>query len=165
MLKMQQMLLNFQNAIDNKSSEKYQSLINDSTNANILNADTNQDTHATHERPKSKSKSRKVGRKIQKLERNNNLRQQNERYIQNMSNEKLSNEEISLLSKGLKFVPTPNSNEKTLRRQLMQDFNEFERRMRSIDLNLYLQTTRNNRIPSIVKSNWKPPVTQSVLSP
>ena len=30
-------------------------------------------------------------------------------YIQNMSNEKLSNEEISLLSKGLKFVPTPSS--------------------------------------------------------
>ena len=112
MLKMQQMLLNFQNPIDNKSSEKYQSLINDSKNANILNADTNQDTHAMHEQSKSKSKLRKVRRKIQKLKRNNNFRQQNERYIQNMSNEKLSNEEISLLSKGLKFFPTPNSNEK-----------------------------------------------------
>ena len=140
MLNMQQMLLNFQNAIDNKSSEKYQ---------NFLNADTNQDTHVTHEQPKSKSKSRKVRRKIQKLKRNNNLRQQNERYIQNMSNEKLSNEEISLLSQGLKFVPTPNSNEKIIRHQLMQDFNEFERRMRSIDFNLYLQTTRKNRIPSM----------------
>ena len=143
------MLLNFQNAIDNKSCENYQSLIDDSSNANILNADTNQYTHATHEQPKSKSKSRKVRGKIQKLKRNNNLRQQNERYIQNMSNEKLSNEEISQLSKGLKFVTTPNTNEKPLRRQLMQDFNEFERRMRWIYFNLYLQTTRKNRIPSM----------------
>ena len=120
-------------------------------------------TPATHEQPKSKSKSRKVRRQNQKLIRNNNLRQQNERYIKNMSNEKLSNEEISLLSKGgLKFVPTPNLNAKTLRRQLIQDFNEFERRMR---LQFIFANDKKEPHPFHVKSNWKPPVTQSDRSP
>ena len=41
MLNKQQMLLNFQNTINSKSSEKYQSLINHSINANNLNADIN----------------------------------------------------------------------------------------------------------------------------
>ena len=76
-----------------------------------------------------------------------------------MSNEKLSNEEIRLLSKGLKFVPTPNSNAKTLRRQLMQEFNEFERRMR---LQFIFANDKKEPHTFYVKSNWKPPVTQSV---
>ena len=76
-----------------------------------------------------------------------------------MSNEKLSNEETSLLSKWLKIVPTPNSNEETLRRQLMQDFNEFERWMR---LQFIFANDKKEPHPFHVKSNWKPPITQSV---
>ena len=48
-----------------------------------------------------------------------------------MSNEKLSNEKISLLAKGLKFVPTPQTSKKGIfRKHIMQDFNDFARRMR-----------------------------------
>ena len=39
-----------------------------------------------------------------------------------MSTKILSNEETSLLAKGLKFVPTPKVNEQTLRRELTFSF-------------------------------------------
>ena len=41
---------------------------------------------------------------------------------------------------GLKFVPTPKLNEQKLRRELMEDFNPFERTMRL--QYIYMQTKR-----------------------
>ena len=41
----------------------------------------------------------------------------NRKYIKNLSNLELTNDQINLLSRGLKFVPTPTTNETALRKQ------------------------------------------------
>ena len=52
------------------------------------------------------------------------------KYIKNLSNLELTNDEINLVSRGLKFVPTPTTNETALRKQLLTDLNDSARRMR-----------------------------------
>ena len=52
-----------------------------------------------------------------------------EKYIKNVSNEKLTDAQIKLISQGLKFIPNkPNKNK--IRQQLLQDFDDFARWMR-----------------------------------
>ena len=51
----------------------------------------------------------------------------NKRYIQNLSNLEA---QINLLSRGLKFIPNPVTNESHVRTQLLNDFKAFARRMR-----------------------------------
>ena len=54
----------------------------------------------------------------------------NRKYVKNLSNLELTNDQINLLSRGLKFVPTPITNETSLRKQLFTDFKDFSRKMR-----------------------------------
>ena len=56
--------------------------------------------------------------------------QQYRKYIKNLYNLELTNDQINLLSHGLKFVPTPITNETALRKQLFTDFKDFASRMR-----------------------------------
>ena len=77
-----------------------------------------------------------------------------------MSTEKLVDEKISLLAKGLKFVPTPKLKEQKLRRELMEDFNRLERTIRL--QYIYADKKDETPHPFHVKSTWKPPRTQSV---
>ena len=63
------------------------------------------------------------------------------------------------MSKGLKFIPTPVTNLNLVRRQLLQDFNQFARRMR-LQYIFYGQDKEPH--PFHVKSDWEPPVQQSV---
>ena len=65
---------------------------------------------------------------------------------------------LNLLSHGLKFVPTPITNETALRKQLLTDFKDFEKRMR---LQFIYHGKDKNTHPFYVKSNWEPPVQQS----
>ena len=57
-------------------------------------------------------------------------RKSNEKFIKNFSNQELSDSKVSVLSEGLKFVPTPVTDENYIRRQLLLDFEHFARRMR-----------------------------------
>ena len=59
-----------------------------------------------------------------------------------------------MISKGLKFVPTPVTNINNIKRQLLQDFEKFARRMR---LKYIFHAEKNH-----VKSDWEPPVQNSV---
>ena len=53
------------------------------------------------------------------------------KYIKNLSNRTLTGAQISLISRGLKFIPVNKSiNRNKIRRQLLQDFENFARRMR-----------------------------------
>ena len=53
------------------------------------------------------------------------------KYIKNLSNRKLTDAQISLISRGLKFIPVNKSiNRNKIRRQLLRDFENFARRMR-----------------------------------
>ena len=83
----------------------------------------------------------------------------NRKYIKNLSNLELTNDEINLVSRGLKFVPTPTTNETALRKQLLTDLNDSARRMR---LQFIYHGKDKNIHPFYVKSNWEPPVQQSV---
>ena len=48
----------------------------------------------------------------------------------NLSDKRITNDEINLLAKGLKFIPTPVTKEIRIKRQLLRDFEQFARRMR-----------------------------------
>ena len=79
-------------------------------------------------------------------------------HIRNLSNEQLTDEQITLLSRGLKFIPTPVTTESNIRRELLKDFDLFARRMR---LHVYYGKEREPH-PFHVKSDWNPPVQPSV---
>ena len=81
------------------------------------------------------------------------------RHIKNLSKEQLTNEQINLLSRGLKFIPTPATRENLIRRQLLNDFEQFARRMR---LQYIFHRKDNNPHPFHVRSDWIPPVQPSV---
>ena len=71
----------------------------------------------------------------------------------------MTTDQINLLSRGLKFVPTPKTNETALRKQLLMDLKEFASRMQ---LQFIFHGKDNNIHPFYVKSNWKPPIQRSV---
>ena len=73
----------------------------------------------------------------------------NKKHIKNLSDRKLINDQINLLAKGLKYFPTPVTNEMQIKKQLLRDFDHFARRMR-------LQYIFH------VRSTWKPQVQPSV---
>ena len=68
-------------------------------------------------------------------------------------------EQINLLSRGLKFIPTPVLKENQVRRQLISDFNQFARRMR---LQYVYHDKNTEQHPFHVKSSWIPPIQRSV---
>ena len=85
-------------------------------------------------------------------------RAQNERYIKNLSSQALTNDEIKLLSRGLKFIPTPpvpSSN-----KPLLKDFDHFVRTMRL--KYMFAKERKTSAHPFHVKSTWQPPVQNSV---
>ena len=88
----------------------------------------------------------------------NNIKSRNQ-HIKNRSNSQLADEQISLLSRGLKFISTPVTRENIIRRQLLNDFSQFARRMR---LKYIFHGTDKEPHPFHVKSDWDPPVQPSV---
>ena len=102
-------------------------------------------------------------RKVRKQKKNqkqlNAQLEANEKHIKNLSNQKLTNDQINLLAKGLKFVPCPITKETQIRKQLLRDYDNFARRMR---LRYIFHGQDKEPHPFHVKSTWKPPVQPSV---
>ena len=71
----------------------------------------------------------------------------------------LTQAQINLLSRGLKFIPTRVTKESHIRTQLLNDFKAFARRMR-LQYIFYGQDKEPHSFH--VKSNWEPPVQPSV---
>ena len=71
----------------------------------------------------------------------------------------MTTDQINLLSKGLNFIQTPVLEENRIRQQLLLDFKQFARRMR---LRYIFHNKESAQHPFHVKSNWEPPVQQSV---
>ena len=69
------------------------------------------------------------------------------------------NDQINLLAKGLKFIPTPIVKETQIRRQLLKDFDQFARRMR---LQFIFHGKNSEPHPFHVKSEWNPSAQPSV---
>ena len=76
------------------------------------------------------NKKRKERRKTLRRDINQKKMESMKRNIKNLSNNELTRDQITLLSRGLKFIPTPVANEDHIRRQLLNDHRTFARRMR-----------------------------------
>ena len=81
------------------------------------------------------------------------------KYIKNLSNRTLTDVQISLISRGLKFIPVNKSINRNKIQQLLRDFENFARRMHL----KYMFHGKNREVhPFYVKSDWNPPVQPSV---
>ena len=98
-------------------------------------------------------------RKTAKQKRCNKERETNEKFLKNLSDHRLTNSQVSILSKELRLIPTPMTNENEIKRHLLADFEQFARRMR---LQYIFHGNHAGKHPFHVKSNWIPPVQPSV---
>ena len=103
----------------------------------------------------AKKRKRKDRRKDQNEKRLRNAIESRKEHIENLSDTQLTDEQINLLSRGLKFIPVPVTRENVIMRQ----FSQFARRMR---LQRIFYGKEKERHPFHVKSDWQPPVQPSV---
>lgn len=90
-------------------------------------------------------------------DRNNNKTTRdvdNSKYIVNLSSRPLTNVETRVLSKGLKFVPTPRSHN---RNEIDDSFREYTRTLRLKYYHSSRPKLDSNRHPFKPKSTWEPP--------
>ena len=106
----------------------------------------------------AKNRKRKERRKIKDKKRFFDAIESHKQYIKNLSNKQLIDKQITLLSRGLNFIPTPETEENLIRRQLLADFNQFARRMR---LQYIFHGEENKPHPFHVKLFWEPSVQRS----
>ena len=71
----------------------------------------------------------------------------------------VSDDRVNVLSRGLKFIPTPVTNKTLIRPQLLRNFEQFARRM---CLQYIFHGQNKEPHPFHVKSNWMSPVQQSL---
>ena len=140
-----------QNSANNENVEKYNSLISE-------NVTTTTGVKKKKKGYKTNNK-RKERRKKMAKKRIETQRKNNEKFIKNFSNQQLSDSQVSVLSKGLKSVPTPVTDVNCIRRQLLLDFEHFARRM---CLKYIFHKENKEPHPFRVKSDWNPPVQKSV---
>ena len=145
------MMEKLEKANTNKKSESYPCLLSECTNKSKKGKNI--------EKRKIRNKTHNTRRKTARKERQRKTYECNKQYIKNLSNIQLTTDQINLLSKGLKFIPTPVTIENSIRHQLMRDFDHFARRMR---LRYMYHGENNEPHPFHVKSNWNPPVQPSV---
>ena len=108
---------------------------------------------------KLENQKRNKRRRFSKRNKNIEKTKSNKRHIRNFTDYQLTPDQTKLLSSGLKFISTPVTKENQIRQQLLQDFNQFARRMR---LRYIFHGKNKEQHPFHVKSNWVPPVQQSV---
>jgi hypothetical protein len=77
-------------------------------------------------------------------------------YIKNLSNLELSTDEINVLSKGLKFIPSPGEPRFYDLAKALADLR------RSMNLRIYFRNNNRDAIPFVTKSNWNPPILESM---
>ena len=133
----------------NKQSESYPSVLSASKGEREKGTKRNTLTVRNYKRRARKNT-------LQRKKSREGLRKQ---HIKNLSETQLTTEQINLLSRGLKFIPTPVMKENQIRRQLISDFNQFAKRMR-LQYIYYDQNTEQH--PFHVKSSWIPPIQRLV---
>ena len=137
--------------ITNKHVEKYTCLFSDS---NI-----SERVKRKPQKPNLSNRKRKERKQTKNKQQLHERSEANKKHIKNLSNKELTNDEINLLAKGLKFIPTPVTKEIHIKRQLLRDFEQFARRMR---LCYIYRGEEKEAHPYHVKSTWNPPLQPSV---
>ena len=107
---------------NNKTVETYTRVVSESGSSNKKDYGIRKRKFKNKKHTERRKKTRKDIRALKT--------ESNRKYIKNLSNLELTNDEINLVSRGLKFVPTPTTNETALRKQLLTDLNDSARRMR-----------------------------------
>ena len=121
---------------ENKQSESYPCVLSDSLEVRGKGK-------ANHRVNKTaKNRKRKERRKIKDKKHFCNAIESRKQHVKNLSNEQLTDEQITLLSRGLKFIPTPVTKENLIRRKLLADFDQFARRMRLDPTTVYFSRRR-----------------------
>ena len=108
--------------VQNKANEPYPCLFSESTD------DIEGGKFIT--KRKLENQKRNKRRRFSKRNKNIEKTKSNKRHIRNFTDYQLTPDQTKLLSSGLKFIPTPVTKENQIRQQLLQDFNQFSRRMR-----------------------------------
>ena len=132
----------------NKPVEKYKCLFSESN-----------DNQRAIKKQNLSNKKRKERKRNKRTKQFNARLEANKKHIKNLSNNNMTTEQINLLGRGLKFIPTPLTKQTQIRRQLLQDFDQFARRM---CLQYIFQGEDNKPHPFHVKSTWVPPIQPSV---
>ena len=135
---------------NNKRVESYQSVISEKP--------AKHSTTTTSQR-QTKSSKRKHRRLNTAQRRTAIERETNEKYLKNLSDTPLTDDQVGVISKGLKFIPTPVTDQNKIRQQLLRDFEQFARRMR---LRYMFHGKNKEPHPFHVKSNCTPPIQPSV---
>ena len=131
--------------------KQYTCLLSESPNTNEGKRVTNN--------PNVANKTRKERKKFKRKAQKHDIFEANKKHIKKLSNIELTSDQVNLVAKGLKFIPTPVTTDNLIRRQLLQDFNDFARRMR---LQYIFHGKNEEPHPFHLKSNWEPPVQPSV---
>ena len=136
---------------NNKNVESHNSVVSEQT--------TTKTTSTRSVARLSKNGKRIRRRKTAKQKRYNKERETNEKFLKNLSGHRLTDSQVSVLSKGLRFISTPVTNENEIKQHLLADFEHFARRM---PLQYIFHGNDKGEHPFHVKSNWVPPVQPSV---
>ena len=115
--------------IENKQVKKYKCVFSDSHH-NTGAKNNAKSRHKENAKSTLTNKKRKERRKIKQKKQSNIQIEANKKHIKNLSNKVLSNGQINLLAKGLKFIPTPVTKQTQIKREILGDFDKFARRMR-----------------------------------
>ena len=102
---------------NNKNVESYNSVISEQTTTK---------TTSTRSTLSKNGKCIRL-RKSAKQKRYNKERETNEKFLKNLSDHRLTDSQVSTLSKGLRFIPTPVTNENEIKRHLLANFEQFPR--------------------------------------
>ena len=99
--------------MSNKPDEKYKCLFSESYASQ----------GATNKQNLSNRK-RKERKRNKRTKHFNARLESNKKHIKNLFNHIMTSEQINLLGKGLKFIPTPPTKKTQIRRQVLQDFDQ-----------------------------------------
>ena len=150
MHELKQMMLNIQKD-ENKAPESY---------PNVSFMSTYQCKRERVPKRAIHTKKRNERRKRLRRDIDQKILESKKRYIKNLSDSELTRDQINLLARGLKFIPTPAvTSESHIRLQLLNDFEAFARRMR---LQYMFHGQNKEPHPFHVNSNWEPPIQPSV---
>ena len=115
--KMDEMMKSLEKSF-NKTSESYACVLSDCKEQGVK-----------VQKRKIRNKKHNERRKIMRFHILRKITNSNKKHIKNLSNYTLTTAQINLLSRGLKFIPTPSIAENRIKQQLLQDFENFARRM------------------------------------
>ena len=111
-----------QNTKENKQSESYPRVF--SENIDYLKRERGKKKRSLSTKKRNELRL-KIARDLDK-----NITEARKKHIKNLSDYKMTRDQIHVLSRGLKFIPTPVTNTGHVKAELLKDFNAFARRMR-----------------------------------